>query len=38
MLLEAKVGSYKIYDESVRSLITEDGWVTDEVCVFIGVF
>jgi len=31
MLLEAKIGSYKIYDEGIRSLIDENGWVTDEV-------
>ena len=31
MLLEAKIGSYKIFDSGLRSLIDHNGWVTDEV-------
>ena len=33
MLLEAKIGSYKVYDEGIQSLMQIDGWVTDEVRV-----
>jgi len=32
MLFEAKIGSYKVYDESILSLIDVNGWVTDEAC------
>jgi len=31
MLLEAKIGSYKIYDNSLLALIADNRWMTDEV-------
>ena len=30
--LEAKVASYKLYDNSLVSLIPQHGWLSDEVC------
>ena len=30
-LLEAKIGSYKLYDKSFLSLILKNGWVSDDV-------
>lgn len=35
MLLVAKIGSYKIYDNSLLSLIDDNGWVPDEVCMHV---
>lgn len=30
-LLEAKIGSYKLYDRSLLTLILNNGWVSDDV-------
>lgn len=30
-MLEAKIASYKIYDDNIISLINENGWIADHV-------
>ena len=34
-LLEAKFSSYKLYDKSLLSLIPKNGWLSDEVSIYI---
>ena len=37
-LLEAKISSYKLYDNSLVSLIPKHGWLSDEVKPFNKVY
>ena len=34
-LLKAKISSYKLYDKSLLSLIPKNGWLSDEVSIYI---
>ena len=38
MVLEAKLGTYKVFDQGLMSLLKEDGLVTDEVVKLCSYF